>query len=311
MAMIIKKSHYNYGFTIVELLVALALGIIISAAALQLFTGGMISARMQQASSELQDSGLFGLEYMAKDIRLTNYGNVSHPVLNDQTVSGGIVLTQAASGNVNLLGNVIAVTDITNANGLSNVKVGSANNKSDQLTIQFIAPNKMVNCEGKTVEKDEFVIQRYFLRKDDNGQDGDLALACDANLPPATSAAGIKGFGGANQGEIIMPRVDHLKFYLGTQSDKAQKLGYYTIANYLTSANAARVASKEPPRIVSVKIEVIVRSRDSTASKMVDPSKGILGVDETSLQPSDDKTAYLRRQYVTTVALRNALGEAL
>ena len=62
----------------------------------------------------------------------------------------------------------------------------------------------MFNCEGAEVAAGEYILQRYFLRKDDNGQnDTDYALACDANTPPATSIAQIKGMGERSQ--IIMP----------------------------------------------------------------------------------------------------------
>lgn len=172
------KIQQQNGFTLVELIIALALGLIISAAALQLFIGGLITTRLQQASAELQDSGIFGLEYMAHDIRLTNYGNINHPELNHMTSLGGVVLTSGVSGDVNL---PIELDEkfLTSSGNVSNVNVSS-----DQLTILFIAPEKMFNCEGAEVAAGEYVLQHYFLRKDDNGQnEKDYALACDANKP--------------------------------------------------------------------------------------------------------------------------------
>ncbi|TXJ07726.1 MAG: prepilin-type N-terminal cleavage/methylation domain-containing protein, partial [Acinetobacter sp.] len=79
------------GFTLIELMVALTIGLLVSAAALQLFTGGVITTRLQEANAELQDSGIFGLEYVARDVRLANFGNVSNHELHDQTPFGGIV----------------------------------------------------------------------------------------------------------------------------------------------------------------------------------------------------------------------------
>ena len=73
------------GFTLIELMIALVLGLLISAAALQLFTGSILSSRMQQANDELQNSGIFGLDYIVRDIRLANYDNVNNPELNEQT----------------------------------------------------------------------------------------------------------------------------------------------------------------------------------------------------------------------------------
>ncbi len=68
-----KKNLFQQGFTLVELMVALALGLLISAAAVQLFLGGVLTSRMQEANAELQNSGVFGLDYVARDIRLSNY----------------------------------------------------------------------------------------------------------------------------------------------------------------------------------------------------------------------------------------------
>lgn len=297
------KIASEKGFTLIELIIALALGLIISAAALQLFTGGLITTRLQQASAALQDSGVFGLEYMAHDIRLANYGNISHPELNDTSNLGGVVLTSGATGNVNLP-IALDAAYLTSTGGVSNV-----GKDSDQLTILFVAPTKMFNCEGKEVAAGEYVLQRYFLRKDENGQNAtDYALACDANIPPSTSVATIKGVG--DDGQIIMPRVDYLKFYLGTQSDNKTSASYYTIAAYKTKATAAIAASEKPPRIVSIKVGVLVRSKDDTKNKLIDVSVPIQFM-EGSVDLTNTTNKYLRREYTTTIALRNAMGEPL
>lgn len=297
------KVYLQKGFTLIELIVALALGLIISAAALQLFTGGLITTRLQQAGAELQDSGIFGLEYMAHDIRLANYGNISHPELNDTTSLGGIVLTSGASGEVNL---PIALDAkyLTTSGGVSNVNVAS-----DQLTILFIAPERMFNCEGAEVAAGEFILQRYFLRKDDNAKNTtDYALACDANKPPANTVAQIAGMGVNSQ--IIMPRVDHLRFYLGTQNNNQTNLTYYTIDGYTKATKAAGTSNVKPPRIVSIKVGALVRSKDDTTSKLIDPTIPVVFMDgKVSLSNTTNK--YLRREYTTTIALRNAMGVPL
>ena len=284
-------------------MVALALGLIISAAAVQLFTGGLITTKLQQAGAELQDSGIFGLEYMAHDIRLANYGNVSNPELNTTTNRGGIVLTSGLSGNVNLPIDLDS-SFLTSSNGVSNVDVAS-----DQLTILFMTPSKMFNCEGAEVEAGEYVLQRYFLRKDENGKNAtDYALACDANKPPANSISEINGMGSDSQ--IIMPRVDYLRFYLGTQNNDKKDLEYSTIEKYIKDSKVETTPDTKLPRIVSVKIGVIVRSKDDTKSDLIDISKPIPFLNE-SVNLNNGENKYLRREYSTTVALRNAMGEPL
>ncbi|MCH7309986.1 PilW family protein [Acinetobacter sp. ANC 4805] len=320
------------GFTLIELMIALVLGLLISAAALQLFTGSVLSSRMQQANDELQNSGIFGLDYIVRDIRLANYDNVNNPELNEQTPWGGIVLTANTGvvSNTNLpipaaapfiaqgllthsVGTGEAVSSIQNQwQGLSNVDL-----QSDQLTIQFVAPNDMMNCEGANVQADDYVIQRYFLRRDPATatSGADYGLACDANTPtPAGTAAvsrptTLTGFGDA--GEMIIPRVDHFTLQLGARTSTGN-LAYYTVNQYRQLATTARAATPAtaPPRIVSVKFAVLVRSLDDTKNSSIDLTKRIDMLNQ-SVQLVNRDTKYARRVYTTTVALRNGLGEKI
>ena len=318
------------GFTLLELMIALALGLIISAAAIQLFIGGFLTSRMQEANAELQNSGVFGLDYIARDVRLANFG-VVRPDLNDQTPWGGIVLTARDATNTNTNIPYPASAPFT-ANGLlshsvgTNEAVSSVRNEwqglsnvdgvSDQLTIQFIAPNAMVNCEGRDVQEGDYVIQRYFIRRDPaNATSGnDLALACDANTPtaagttPVAQPTTITGFGDA--GQIIMPRVDYFTVQLGARSENGN-LGYYTVNQYRTAANAARAKTPKAeaaPRIVSIKMAVVVRSLDDTKNKNIDLTKAMPVLNQNVKLNTANQTQHARRVYSTTVAIRNGLG---
>lgn len=177
----------NAGFTIIELMVALVLGLIVVAAAVQLFTGGILSSRLQQANAEIQDSGIFGVDYVIRDIRFANQENLTNLKLDDRTPYGGVILTgsTATNQNANFVPKVGATTYIDSAllsrgqgdtvsstnnywKGLTQVTLknrqGStiSNPVSDQLTIQFFAPENMVNCEGANVLVGDLVVQRYF-----------------------------------------------------------------------------------------------------------------------------------------------------
>ena len=330
-----KKNNIaaQAGFTLVELMVAFALGLLISAAAIQLFLGGLLTSRMQQANAELQNSGVFGLDYVARDLRLANYINTDFPELNEQTPWGGVVLTArtAALSNANipipaaapfisqgLLSHSPGDTVSTVANewqGLSNVSLAS-----DQLTIQFVAPNAMVNCEGANVQAGDYVIQRYFVRRADAAATTgtDYGLACDANTPTPTATPAvaepttISGFGGA--GELIMPRVDHFAVQLGTRlvttvaGVETVRMAYYTINQYRTVAADARTAGTQPPRIVSVKLAVLVRSTDNTRNNDIDLTQSI-NILNQNVTLTDTTNRFARRVYSTTVTFRNGLGE--
>jgi len=357
------------GFTLIELMVALALGLIVVAAAVQLFVGGILSSRLQQANADIQDSGVFGLDYVVKDIRLLNQDNLTNLKLDDQTAYGGVILTgSTASGstNVNFVPKVSATAYIdsallsrgqgdvasTTANywqGLTAVTLKDRSGSvisgpvSDQLTIQFIAPTNMANCEGNNVLVGDLVVERYFVRTDSNGAATDYALACDASTPSATAAAvtaaatarttpdettkiitplPITGLGDA--GQIIIPRVDHFHVLFGTMttttntattpSTVTNQFAYYTIPQYRAAAVSARTASTSTvtvsTRILSVQVSVLVRSVNNAQNSAIDPTQSLLMFDQTA-KPTDTSTRFQRRVYSTTIALRNAMGESL
>ena len=65
-------SHISnqYGFTLIELMISLVLGLLISAAVMQVFLTSQRVDRMQTAGSEIQDKAVFGLQSIEPQIRL-------------------------------------------------------------------------------------------------------------------------------------------------------------------------------------------------------------------------------------------------
>ena len=187
-------KRLQQGFTLIELMISLILGLLVSAAALQILYTNSLSSNIQSAGSNIVDTNTFGLDYLTKQIRKANYGILSSQsfFLNHRTPQGGIVLT--APDNLTVFGNTVAgETVASNLRGLSksnqqisdtlltrsasslsgsNVKFGSAALSSDQLTIQYkVSSDNQVDCQSRNVMKDDYVIERYFVR------DGGLACA--------------------------------------------------------------------------------------------------------------------------------------
>ena len=171
------------GFTLVELMISIVLGLLVSAIAVQLFLTSQRSATVQQGMMNLQNSALFGLGTMVDSIRLANL-NSSQPFIDDKVLFGGVILSannisdhKKPDGSLNFtIGDDL----------LTRGAIGSSNltdQKSDQLVIQYKvnAPNQF-DCEGTSLPQNVYVVQRYFLRTDTNRNDPNqpLALACKA-----------------------------------------------------------------------------------------------------------------------------------
>jgi type IV pilus assembly protein PilW len=71
------------GFTLVELLVAITLGLIITATGLLLFLTGQRTYSMQQGTADIQDNANFGLNFITQSVRLANLNN-RQAFINDQ-----------------------------------------------------------------------------------------------------------------------------------------------------------------------------------------------------------------------------------
>lgn len=351
----------NQGFTLVELMVSIVLGLLISAAAIQLFITGQTVLSTQQAGADVQDNGGFGIEVLSRSIRLANYNN-STPLINDTTPWGGVVITSSPvnkSDGTNVIGNLEAigigttavkdgllshsgdgesVSNTTNEwKGLTNVLLDAGGSiGSDQLVVQYQAPQDMYDCEGNTVKGPrtiksltndtpiaagetgvvvggDYVIERYFLRVDTINNSAEpnqaLALACDAGRYKrqdpsleSTNAIVMNNYGDA--GQIIMNRVDHFHFLLGILNASG-KMSYVSVKDYKT---LLADSTGKRPRIVSIQAAVLVRSMNSTQSSLVDTASQRYFMLDQNVKMKTGTDKFLRKVYAVTATLRNGLG---
>ena len=141
-------------------MVSLVLGLIIVAAATMLFIAGQKGFALQKGAADIQDNANFALNYITKDLRMTNMGN-SSAEMTSTLANGGIVFS-----STNLAGATTSTLVSQSAmSSTSNVDVGS-----DQLVIQYLpAQTGGFDCEGNEITStSSYVVQRYFVRKDTN-----------------------------------------------------------------------------------------------------------------------------------------------
>ena len=290
------------GFTLIELMISLVLGLLISAAVVQVYMISTRTATVQQSASEVQDSAIFSLQAIEDHIRLVNLGNpISN--INDSTNHGGIVLKPLNLGTSNATDAKYLTVSADSAGwtGLSNTNV-----ESDQLTIQYknITSSSLYDCEGKEITSGspDWVVERYFVRKDTGGKDTDLVLACDAGRFDESGNI-IAGSSFGDNGEVIISAVDQFNVLLGTLADVSQ-LSYLPASTYLELT--------DKPAITTVKLGMIVRSDtpliEDPESSLPAADKGkftILGAEQKLKADSVNKVRY-RRSYESTIVLRSA-----
>ncbi|MDM1272208.1 PilW family protein [Acinetobacter indicus] len=328
--MSLNKKLFSFskqsGFTLLELMIALSLGLIVSAIAIQLALTGQRGVSTQQALSDLQNDSLFGLEAFVREIRLANL-NAVEPMINDTVLHGGIVLdarNYTQKFKIGEDGKPTTTLDITLKNALSEGAVSDSSNlvgqASDQLVIQY--KNSMGNqfdCEGRQIVKDAYVVQRYFLRNDTNRGDPNkpLALACKAFSYMGDEPAEIDLSG---DGQIMIPRVDHLSIQLVVARDGmnnecsaiATADGQLDCFGQISIEDYQSLTAAEKPQIVAVKVGLLVRSNNTVGNNdLFNADKQYQVLDTTAkLNPDDKNKLYMRNVVTQTIAIRNGFGIA-
>ena len=130
----ISSYRSTSGFTLIELMISLVLGLLISAAVIQVYLTNTKTASTQKSGSELQEASVFGLQQLESHLRLANLGN-SVTSITDTTAGGGIVLSlqniRATDTAYNpFLTHTAGDTGFTSVSNITGIN-------SDQLTIQF------------------------------------------------------------------------------------------------------------------------------------------------------------------------------
>ena len=303
------------GFTLIELMISLVLGLLISAAVMQVYLISVKTSSVQASGSELQDASIFGIQQLEKKVRLANLGNPATRI-DSTTAKGGIVLTGANLGATQPYTDTGYLTrragdSASGANGWT----GASNTTvaSDQLTIQYtnITGSPFSDCEGAAVEINETAVERYFLRPVTNdtssGAIKNLVLACDAGRVTNTTPATIATYGGSDTrnfgqaGQEFITNVDQFKVLLGTQSDSGSTAGQLI---YLPSNSYLDITGNKPA-ITAVKMGLIVHGSTPVLGSEDQTSFVLLG-QSNNLKNDTSRSKQVRTTYETTTLLRNA-----
>ena len=301
------------GFTLIELMISLVLGLIVSAAVIQVYLINVKTSSIQASGSELQDASVFGLQQLERKVRLANLGNPSTQI-DGTTINGGIVLTGANLGVLPYANTGYLTRREGDAGSGTNGWTGASNTNiaSDQLTIQYtnITGNPLSDCEGSTAAVNDIVVERYFLRQatgtTSTGAVKALVLACDAGRVAPTGGIQVitpntdpRNFGQA--GQDFITNVDQFKVLLGVQATSGASAGQMM---YLPSSAYLKITT-DKPAVTAIKTGLIVRGTTPILASEDQTSFVLLGQSNT-LKTDTTRQKQVRGTYETTTLLRNA-----
>lgn len=289
MSMHNNQSGYQSGFTLIELMISLALGLLISLAAIQLFVTGVSSFNLQRGLGDVNENGRFGLEFLVKNIRAAEYSRALGSAVASTDSAVVVEAGDLPSGTASL---------VSSDNSI-NLGLG----ESDQFVVRTWVPedvNTQRDCEGNLVPAGNYMVSRYFLRAD-TPAGSTSALACDGGYY-GVGGANVTNFGTDASSIVLMSFVDSFQVLYGVAAASTT-----TPQRYMTSTQYAALVAPRPP-IVSVRIGVLVRSSDSVGNLPANTTSiNVLGQTVTASAQDSAGRGILRRLFVNTVAFRNVM----
>lgn len=273
------------GFTLIELMISLTLGLLVVAAGTSIFLSAQKSLNIQTTVGEVQQNSIFGLSSIARDIRHANL-NLSNDIVGDMqrtTVRSGIVFS---------------ATNLPTGVNFANLAT-----TNEQLTIQFAPilsnsasgmPAGFMTCSAEEVQPTAdgklVIIQRYFI---DGG-----ALSCRAYSYELDNAGQLVADSAHTyRVQQIMQNIADFRIRFGVIAGEASGVAQY---QYKLPGSIV-----DTDKIVSVELGVLARSTNTAATGAA-PASTTYTIAGQNVTPASAN--FLYQPVTQVVAFRNSAG---
>ena len=292
------KRTYQQGFTLIELMVSLTIGLLVSLAAVNLFITNQSTFNLQKGLGDVGDNGRFALEFMAQGMRQAGYVPTNVAANNDwpQVITAA---TDFPSG----------VADVVSKNNQAALPVytGTGNQggvgESDSLMIQYYTPVEARDCEGDIVPANNYILARFYLRADSAAATGS-ALACEGGYHTGALDSALTNFETGNtKGVILLSAVDNFQVLVGVADTTSGSLN--RPQQYITVAAYAALAAPKPP-VAAIKLGLLVSSVEKAGNKVAQ-TQAFNVLNEAITASSIPSDTRVRRVFTSTVSFRNVL----
>lgn len=332
-------GHASRGFSLIELLVSMTIGLVITVAAFSAYLGTSGASRMAEAQARMNEDGQAALAILSQQLRMAG-NNPNQPNRLDNTnaalssrrnpVYGTTTFTTSPTSYTlsafSIRGCDGTFSNVTTAATLDALGcAGTASSASDALAINYEADRfntsattggAATDCLGNQLTTISAVLQTFLTVGTVTTAVPSTATftVADNRFYVGTSTAIVtpslycKGNGGASTAQPLVENIEDLQLTYGTASPSASLAsGTATVAGYLRADEIASLATSPAndatrwSKVLTVRICVVVRSENPVVANAA--SASYLRCDGTLDSSKTDLR--LRRAYASTVVLRN------
>ena len=261
------------GFTLVEIMVALTLGLLVLAGVIQVFLSTQQSARIQQAASRMQEDGRMAMALLSRYFRQAGYttypwdkgGTVWAPAINARgfPASAPFAAGQVVSGTEN------------DVNGADRIRI----------RYQGAADGSVTTCLGRVVPANQMADITLSLSAADAVQ-GQSLLCTDHNNP-----------GGALT-QPLVAGLQGMELWYGLSQGPAGVDANGRLTGATAYVTATQVPIGEWNRVISLRVSLLVRSDSDRLT--LDPQT--VTFNNVNIVPTDRRMRFVMG---TTTNIRN------
>jgi len=312
----VRSFPRQRGFSLIELMIAVTLGLMIVAVVLGVFLSGNKSYREDDRFAQMQENGRFAMKVLAQDLAMSGFwGNLDSP---SSVSAGGLAaicntgtknitfdstqplayLRQPTAAQANAAYSCIDATEFSSGDVLAiqRVQGGDDTPAADKVYLVTSTTGTMTQWAAGGPEAGkkywQYVPHIYFIRNYAATAGDGVPALCRKTLNNGSPLQMIGETGGC-----LAEGIENFHVEFGIDTDTGAPDG---LANIYTSAPTAT----ELKTAVSARLWVLVRSRDADPAYTTDNRTFTMGdVARTITTAANDH--YYRRVFSTTVALRD------
>lgn len=277
-------SRRQRGFSLIELMISLALGLVISAAVVQVMISNNSTEQLNRAIASAQENGRFIIARLRNDLIMTGRYDMLRPELNT-SVDTVVEAAFLQNNPIPLAG------DFSNA--LTKGAIEGVGTNSDTL---MVALQTSQDCSGDThgygvaIPNEEFVVvNEYFLEG--------TSLKCrgfDGRILRGAKIGSISDTAYTLLDDVINFQVQYgITDSIAAKDNTARPVKFIDADTLGAERNAGSI-------VVAIRIALLIKA-DSDVS--ISPVPKFKLLNEEFIQPSEER---LYKQFETTITLRNS-----
>ncbi len=290
------RSRGQYGATLIEIMVAMVIGLFVVAAVLVMYLGSGSTSTLQTQVSQMTEDAQIGFAQLSRDIQMAGYSEA-----NGKIVTGGTATFVRPAINRPVFG---CATDFSSATGPDDTATaatcGVAAGPAIQVTYQATTLTSVVSAAGAPVD-----CQGNAITGTATASFGTIFVTSNryfvsgSNLQCASQSAAAA--------MPIVPDVQAMQLWYGIAPGWAPGNLATRVPRYYLQAASVGATGESWADVVSVRICLLMRTAEPVFTSD-DVTAGLAAYTDCDGTAATSADRRMYRAFFTTVALRNKIG---